>query len=134
MAEGAALMKAAATAPWSRCVPARPRNSAEGLKAPRNVIPKTLAEARERSTTPFRPTSGNSAAPSRTRLLGDDIAACGTKGNGGRVAVLNALFDEWNDNPKGIAKAKASWRTSARLIGLRERHAPQRSVMPTPKD
>ncbi|MDB5617822.1 MAG: hypothetical protein JWQ24_2060 [Tardiphaga sp.] len=36
--------------------------------------------------------------------LGDYITACGADGAGGRAAILNSLFDEWNDARKGNVK------------------------------
>ncbi|MGJ4953552.1 hypothetical protein [Bradyrhizobium sp. HKCCYLS20291] len=78
------------------------------LKLPRNVIPKTLAGGQQafyyNVPTHFR----KLGCPIPNEALGDYITACGTDGEGGRAAVLNALFDKWNQDRKGVIYAKAS--------------------------
>ncbi|WP_035642068.1 hypothetical protein [Bradyrhizobium sp. ORS 375] len=78
------------------------------LKLPRHVIPKTLADGRQAFyytvPTHFR----KLGCPIPNEALGDYITACGNDGEGGRAAILNTLFDEWNQNRKGIPNPKAS--------------------------
>jgi hypothetical protein len=78
------------------------------LKLPRHVIVKALASGRQAFyytvPTHFR----KLGCPVPNEPLGDYLTACGTDGDGGRAAVLNALFDEWNDQRRGKPKPASS--------------------------
>jgi hypothetical protein len=73
------------------------------LSLPRFVITKPLANGR---TGFYFNVSGRYRAdgcPIAGEALGSDYAvACGSDGNGGRAAALNALFDEWQDMRRGL--------------------------------
>lgn len=73
------------------------------LALPRHVLPKTLASGRQAFyyTVPTHFRKLGCKVPNEP--LGDYISACGIDGKGGRAAILNALFDEWNDARKGTA-------------------------------
>src|SRR5450759_2586650 len=73
------------------------------LPLPRFVVAKTLADGR---------TAFYFYVPGKYRKLGCTVAnqplgrdytvACGTDGNGGRAAAINAQFDEWQDLRRGL--------------------------------
>ncbi|WP_316205817.1 hypothetical protein [Bradyrhizobium sp. SZCCHNS1012] len=71
------------------------------LKLPRYVLPKTLAGGRQAFyyTVPTKYRKLGCTIPNEP--LGDYVTACGADGEGGRAAVLNALFDEWFDKMMG---------------------------------
>lgn len=73
------------------------------LSLPRFVITKPLANGR---TGFYFNVSGRyraASCPIAGEALGSDYAvACGSDGNGGRAAALNALFDEWQDMRRGL--------------------------------
>lgn len=73
------------------------------LDLPRHVLPKTLAGGRQAFyyNVPSHYRKLGCVVPNEP--LGDYMTACGVDGRGGRAAVLNALFDEWNDARKGKA-------------------------------
>ncbi|WP_315772947.1 MULTISPECIES: hypothetical protein [unclassified Bradyrhizobium] len=71
------------------------------LKLPRYVLPKSLAGGRQAFyyTVPTKYRKLGCTIPNEP--LGDYVTACGADGEGGRAAVLNALFDEWFDKMMG---------------------------------
>lgn len=73
------------------------------LALPRHVLPKTLAGGRQAFyyNVPLHFRRLGCTVPNEP--LGDYITACGVDGKGGRAAILNALFDEWNAARKGEA-------------------------------
>src|SRR5262249_374717 len=73
------------------------------LPLPRYVIAKPLRSGRTAFyfNVPKRYSDLGCTIP-RTPLGSDYAVACGEDGNGGRAAVLNAQFNEWNTLPRAL--------------------------------
>jgi len=73
------------------------------LPLPRFVVAKNLADGRPAFYFCVPGKYRNLGCPVPNQPLGRDYAvACGEDGNGGRAAPLNALFDEWRDQRRGL--------------------------------
>ena len=73
------------------------------LRLPRYVIPKTLASGATAYYFNVPTIYRKQGCTIRNEPLGTDYSvACGTDGNAGRAATLNAAFDEWNALRQGL--------------------------------
>jgi hypothetical protein len=69
---------------------------------PRYVISKRLKSAQTSFYFNVPQIYIKAGCPRLNEPLGEDyVAACGQDGKGGRAAILNGLFDEWDQSRKG---------------------------------
>jgi hypothetical protein len=70
---------------------------------PRNVIAKRLANGKLAFYFNVQSIYRKLGCPVPNEALGDDYqTACGSDGNGGRAAALNARLDEWHTIRRGL--------------------------------
>jgi len=73
------------------------------LPLPRNVIAKRLASGKLGFYFNVQNIYRKLGCPVQNEPLGTDYStACGTDGNGGRAAALNARLDEWHAARRGL--------------------------------